>query len=148
LILDEPTSGLDPLMEVAFRETVREATERDQTIFLSSHILSEVEALCNRVGILRQGRLVDEGTLAQLRHLGSQTIEVTFAGPAPELDGLPEVRVVSAGPNALRCEVSGSIGPLIAALAEHPVVALTSREPSLEEIFLHHYDSSDGRVGG
>jgi ABC-2 type transport system ATP-binding protein len=148
LILDEPTSGLDPLMEVAFRETVREATERGQTIFLSSHILSEVEALCDRVGILRQGRLVDEGTLAQLRHLGSQTIEVTFAGPAPELDGLSGVRVVSAGPNALRCEVSGSIGPLIAALAEHPVVALTSREPSLEEIFLHHYDSSDGRVGG
>jgi ABC-2 type transport system ATP-binding protein len=148
LILDEPTSGLDPLMEVAFRETVREAKERGQTIFLSSHILSEVEALCDRVGILRQGRLVDEGTLAQLRHLGSQTIEVTFAGPAPELDGLSGVRVVSAGPNALRCEVSGSVGPLIAALAEHPVVALTSREPSLEEIFLHHYDSSDGRVGG
>jgi ABC-2 type transport system ATP-binding protein len=146
LILDEPTSGLDPLMEVAFRETVREATERGQTIFLSSHILSEVEALCDRVGILRQGRLVDEGTLAQLRHLGSQTIEVTFAGPAPELDGLSGVRVESAGPNAVRCEVSGSVGPLIAALAEHPVVALTSREPSLEEIFLHHYDSSDGRV--
>jgi polyether ionophore transport system ATP-binding protein len=146
LILDEPTSGLDPLMEVAFRETVREATQLGQTIFLSSHILSEVEALCDRVGILRAGRLVDEGTLAELRHLGSQTIEVTFAGPAPDLDGLPGVRVVSAGPNALRCEVSGSVGPLVAALAEHSVVALTSREPSLEEIFLHHYDRSDARA--
>jgi ABC-2 type transport system ATP-binding protein len=149
LILDEPTSGLDPLMEVAFRETVREATQRGQTIFLSSHILSEVEALCDRVGILRQGRLVDEGTLAQLRHLGSQTIEVTFAGPAPELDGLSGVRVASAGPNAVRCEVSGSVGPLIAALARvggDSIKTLTSREPSLEEIFLHHYDSSDGRV--
>jgi ABC-2 type transport system ATP-binding protein len=147
LILDEPTSGLDPLMEVAFRETVQEAKERGQTVFLSSHILSEVEALCDRVGILRTGQLIDEGTLAELRHLGAQTIEVTFAGPAPQLDDLPGVRVVSAGQNALRCEVSGSVGPLIAALAAHPVVALTSREPSLEEIFLHHYDTSDGRVG-
>ncbi len=148
LILDEPTSGLDPLMEVAFRQTVQEAKERGQTVFLSSHILSEVEALCDRVGILREGRLVDQGTLAELRHLSAQTVEVTFEGPAPRLDGLPGVQVAQAGPNALRFEVSGSVGPLVAALAEHPVVALTSREPSLEEIFLHHYDSSDGRVGG
>jgi polyether ionophore transport system ATP-binding protein len=147
LILDEPTSGLDPLMEVAFRETVHEAKERGQTIFLSSHILSEVEALCDRVGILREGRLVDEGTLTSLRHLRAQTIEVTFAGPAPVLPTLPGVKVASAGADALRCEVSGSVGPLIAALAEHPVLALTSREPSLEEIFLHHYESSDGRAG-
>jgi ABC-2 type transport system ATP-binding protein len=147
LILDEPTSGLDPLMEVAFRESVREAKERGQTIFLSSHILSEVEALCDRVGILRQGRLVDEGTLDELRHLGAQTIEVTFSGPAPSLPALPAISVTSAGPNALRFEVGGEVGPLIAALADHPVLALTSREPSLEEIFLHHYDSSDGRVG-
>jgi ABC-2 type transport system ATP-binding protein len=147
LILDEPTSGLDPLMEVAFRETVREASDRGQTVFLSSHILSEVEALCDRVGILRAGRLVDEGTLAELRHLGAQTIEVTFAGPAPNLDGLPGVHVASAGQNALRCEVTGGVGPLIAALADHPVIALSSREPSLEEIFLHHYDSSDGLPG-
>src|SRR5664280_117159 len=91
LILDEPTSGLDPLMEMAFRETVQEAKQRGQTIFLSSHILSEVEALCDRVGILRSGRLVDEGTLADLRHLGAQTIEVTFAGRAPSLPQLPGV---------------------------------------------------------
>jgi ABC-2 type transport system ATP-binding protein len=147
LILDEPTNGLDPLMEVAFRESVHEAKERGQTIFLSSHILSEVEALCDRVGILRQGRLVDEGTLTELRHLGAQTIEVTFDGPAPSLPPLPGISATSAGANALRCEVSGSVGPLIAALAEHPVLALTSREPSLEEIFLHHYETSDGRVG-
>ncbi len=80
LLLDEPTSGLDPLMEVAFRECVEEAKERGQTVFLSSHILSEVEALCDRVGILREGRLVDEGTLQELRHLAAQTVEVTFAG--------------------------------------------------------------------
>jgi polyether ionophore transport system ATP-binding protein len=154
LLLDEPTSGLDPLMEVAFRETVHEAKKRGQTVFLSSHILSEVEALCDRVGILRVGRLVDEGTLAELRHLSAQTIEVTFDGQAPSLDGVPGIQVASAGANALRLEVTGSVGPVIAALADYPVVALTSREPSLEEIFLHHYDTSpsgqggDGRVGG
>jgi ABC-2 type transport system ATP-binding protein len=146
LLLDEPTSGLDPLMEVAFRECIKEAKERGQGVFLSSHILSEVEAVCDRVGILRGGKLVDEGTLAELRHFGVQTVEVTFTGPAPPLPELPGVHVESAGPNALRFEVSGSIGPLIATLAEHPVATLTSREPSLEEIFLRHYDGSDGDV--
>jgi ABC-2 type transport system ATP-binding protein len=146
LLLDEPTSGLDPLMEMAFRECVNESKERGQTVFLSSHILSEVEALCDRVGILREGKLVDEGTLQELRHLAAQTVEVAFAGQAPQLPPLPGVSVESAGPNALRFEVSGSVGPLIAALADHPVATLTSREPSLEEIFLHHYDGSEGRV--
>jgi ABC-2 type transport system ATP-binding protein len=147
LLLDEPTSGLDPLMEVAFRDCIEEAKGRGQTVFLSSHILSEVEALCDRVGILRDGKLVDEGTLAELRHLAVQTVEVTFQGQAPQLPPLEGVHVQSAGPNALRFEVSGSIGPLIAALAEHPVATLTSREPSLEEIFLHHYDGTDGHAG-
>ena len=148
LLLDEPTSGLDPLMEVVFRDCVKEAKERGQTVFLSSHILSEVEALCDRVGILREGSLVDEGTLKELRHLASQTVEVTFAGGVPELPPLPGVQVQSGGPNALRLEVSGSVGPLIAALAGHPVTTLTSREPSLEEIFLHHYDGSQTNVSG
>ncbi len=148
LILDEPTGGLDPLMEMAFRETVREAKERGQTVFLSSHILSEVETLCDRVGILRTGRLVDEGTLAELRHLSAQTVEVTFDGHVPELPPLPGVERRRAGPNALRFEVSGSVGPLIAALAAYPLVSLESRAPSLEEIFLHHYESGDGRGHG
>jgi ABC-2 type transport system ATP-binding protein len=147
LLLDEPTSGLDPLMEMAFRESVSEAKERGQTAFLSSHILSEVEATCDRVGILREGRLVDEGTLQGLRHLSAQTVEVTFAGDAPTLAPLPGVEVASAGPSTLRFEVTGEVGPLISALAEHPIATLTSRQPSLEEIFLHHYESSDGHVG-
>ena len=146
LLLDEPTSGLDPLMELAFRECVEEAKERGQTVFLSSHILSEVEALCDRVGILRDGRLVDEGTLADLRHLAAQTVEVIFTGAAPTLPPLPGIQVQSAGPNTLRFEFSGSVGPLIAALAEYPVATLTSREPSLEAIFLHHYDGSEDRA--
>jgi ABC-2 type transport system ATP-binding protein len=140
LMLDEPTSGLDPLMEMAFRECIREAKERGQAVFLSSHILSEVEALCDRVGILREGRLVDQGTLAELRHLSTQTVDVTFSDRVPQLPPLPGVQVNQAGPNALRFEVSGSVGPVINALAGHPVTALVSREPSLEEIFMHHYD--------
>jgi len=144
LVLDEPTSGLDPLMEMAFRECVREAKQRGQAVFLSSHILSEVEALCDRVGILREGRLVDQGTLAELRHLSTQTVEVTFSGRVPQLAPLPGVQVGPAGPNALRFEVSGSVGPVINALAGHPVTALVSREPSLEEIFMHHYDGHAG----
>jgi ABC-2 type transport system ATP-binding protein len=115
-------------------------------VFLSSHILSEVEALCDRVGILRGGRLVDEGTLAELRHLGAQVVEVTFAGVVPSLPELPGVRVHSAGTHAIRFEVTGPIAPLIAALAPHSVETLVSREPSLEEIFLHHYEDSGGRV--
>jgi ABC-2 type transport system ATP-binding protein len=147
LILDEPTSGLDPLMEMAFRDSVHEARQRGQTVFLSSHILTEVEALCDRVGILREGRLVDEGTLAQLRHLSARTVEVTFAGAPPELEPLEGLSVLQAGENSLRLELSGEIAPLLGVLAKHPVTALTSREPSLEEIFLHHYDRSDGNSG-
>jgi ABC-2 type transport system ATP-binding protein len=140
LLLDEPTSGLDPLMEMVFRDCVIDAKARGQTVLLSSHILSEVEALCDRVGILRAGRLVDQGTLDELRHLAAQTVEVTFGAAVPDLPVLPGIKVASAGPKALRFEVTGSIGPLIAALAGHEVATLSCREPSLEEIFLHHYD--------
>ncbi len=146
LILDEPTTGLDPLMEVAFRDTVKEAKDRGQTVFLSSHILSEVEALCDRVGILRAGRLVDEGTLAQLRHLSAQTVEVSFDGGLPALPELAGTSVTTVGPNALRIEVTGPIAPLIRRLAELPVTSLVSREPSLEEIFIHHYQSNPTHV--
>ena len=144
LVLDEPTSGLDPLMEVAFRETVAEAKARGQGVFLSSHILSEVEALCDRVGILRAGRLVDEGTLEQLRHLHEQTIDVTFAGEVPDLGAVSGVSsVTQLGGGAMRYAVTGHVGPLLDRLAGHDVAALSAREPSLEEIFLHHY-GADG----
>jgi ABC-2 type transport system ATP-binding protein len=147
LLLDEPTSGLDPLMEMAFRTCIAEAKERGQSVFLSSHILSEVEAVCDRVGILRAGRLVDEGSLEQLRHLGAQTVEVTFAGPVPELGDLPGVTAMPTGRSGLRLEVTGAIAPLLAALADKPVASLISREPSLEEIFLHHYGEADDPSG-
>ena len=99
-LLDEPTGGLDPLMEAAFRHTVAESKRAGQTVFLSSHILSEVEALCDRVGILREGRLVEEGTLAELRHLSARVVEATFAGPPPDI---PAVAGVTAQPLGATC---------------------------------------------
>ena len=104
LVLDEPTNGLDPLMEQAFRHCIHEARDRGQTVFLSSHILSEVEALCDRVGILREGVLVEMGTLAQLRHLSALTVEATFDGSVPDLSTVPGVSAV--------VQVEGHVGSL------------------------------------
>jgi ABC-2 type transport system ATP-binding protein len=139
LILDEPTSGLDPLMEEAFRLSIREARDRGQTVFLSSHILSEVEALCDRIGILRAGQLVELGTLAQLRHLSALTVQVTFDGPVPDLAGVPGVSALAVDGRVVRCHVQGPVAPLLTALAGANVTELLSREPSLEELFLAQY---------
>lgn len=139
LLLDEPTSGLDPLMEQAFRHCVFEARDRGQTVFLSSHILSEVEALCDRVGILREGMLVDMGTMADLRHLSSLTVEATFDGSVPDLSRVPGVTSLQVEGRAVRCQVHGTVEPLLKVLAASGVHELLSREPSLEELFLAHY---------
>jgi ABC-2 type transport system ATP-binding protein len=142
LVLDEPTSGLDPLMEQAFRHCVHEARERGQTIFLSSHILSEVEALCDRVGILREGLLVEMGTLAEMRHLSALTVEATFEGPVPDLSRIAGVSSVEVVGHLVRCQVRGTIEPLLKVLATSGVRELLSREPSLEELFLAQYGAS------
>jgi ABC-2 type transport system ATP-binding protein len=139
LILDEPTSGLDPLMEEAFRLSIREARDRGQTVFLSSHILSEVEALCDRVGILRAGKLVEMGSLAQLRHLSALTVQATFDGAIPDLSRVPGVSSVAVDGQVVRCHVRGPVAPLLTALAGANVTELLSREPSLEELFLAQY---------
>jgi ABC-2 type transport system ATP-binding protein len=139
LVLDEPTSGLDPLMEQAFRHSVFEAKDRGQTVFLSSHILSEVEALCDRVGILRNGVLVDVGTLSEMRHLSSLTVEATFDGSVPDLTRVPGVVGVHVDGHVVRCQVQGSVEPLLKVLSTSGIHELLSREPSLEELFLAHY---------
>jgi ABC-2 type transport system ATP-binding protein len=139
LLLDEPTSGLDPLMEQAFRHCIHEAREAGQTVLLSSHILSEVEALCDRVAILRDGRLVEIGTLEQMRHLSTVTVEVVFDGPPPDLGAVTGVRRAVVDARRVHLEVQGPIEPLIDALAGTGVRELLSREPSLEELFLAHY---------
>ncbi len=142
LVLDEPTSGLDPLMERTFRECVTEAVANGQTVFLSSHILSEVEALCDRVAILRTGRLIDIGTLAEMRHLRARSVDLQIVGTLPDLQRVPGVQRVTVDGDRVRLEVSGSMAPLIEALAGVDVVGFDSREPSLEEIFVAHYDRS------
>ena len=145
LVLDEPTSGLDPLMEQAFRQCVIEARDNGQTVFLSSHILDEVEALCDRVAILRAGRLVEIGTLAQMRHLSALTVAATFPGDPPDVTGVAGVSGVQVVGRQLTCQVSGPVDGLLGVLAgAHPTVLL-SREPSLEELFLSLY--GDGAAG-
>jgi ABC-2 type transport system ATP-binding protein len=145
LIFDEPTSGLDPLMEQAFRKHVLEAKKRGQTIFLSSHILEEVEALCDRVGVLRAGKLVELGTLEQLRHLSAVTVEATFAGAIPKLEGIAGVSNVEVSGNSVRCHVRGNISELLTIVAKAKPVTFLSREPSLEELFLSLYGESEAR---
>jgi ABC-2 type transport system ATP-binding protein len=145
LLLDEPTSGLDPLMERAFRACIAEARAQGQTVFLSSHILSEVEAVCDRVAILRAGRLVESGNLQEMRHLSSLQVEAELDGPVPDLSAVPGVSALQVQGSRVSCQVTGSIEPLLAALAGAGVRHLVSREPSLEEIFLAHYGGeSDG----
>src|SRR5947208_11989470 len=102
LILDEPTSGLDPLMEQVFRECLLEAKARGQTVLLSSHVLSEVEAVCDRMAILRKGRLVETGTLSELRHLAALSVEATLTGAAPDLSLVPGVSDLRVDGNRLR----------------------------------------------
>jgi ABC-2 type transport system ATP-binding protein len=149
LVLDEPSSGLDPIMEQAFRHCIREARDAGQSVFLSSHILSEVEALCDRVAILREGRLVEMGTLSEMRHLSSLTVEAVFDGQPPDLSNVPGISRIEMTGSRVRCQVLGSIEPLLAVLAAAGVHKLLSREPSLEELFLAHYgpgSRSDERV--
>jgi ABC-2 type transport system ATP-binding protein len=139
LVLDEPTTGLDPLMEQVFRESVADARARGQAVFLSSHILSEVEALSDRVAILRAGELVEVGTLAEMRHLSALSIEATFDTAPPDLSRVPGVTGLVVRGHDLRCQVVGSVEPLLGVLAASGVHQLLSREPSLEELFLAHY---------
>ena len=144
LVLDEPTAGLDPLMEQIFRECVHEAKARGQSVFLSSHILSEVEALCDRVAILRAGRLVELGSLDELRHLAALSVDATFAGAVPDLSAVPGVSDIHTPGRGVRLELRGPVAPLVRALAPTDITELVSREPSLEELFLSHYGDGDG----
>ncbi len=143
LIFDEPTSGLDPLRKVVFRECLAEARARGQTIFLSSHLLVEVEASADRVGLLRRGRLVELGTFAQLRHLSAVQVDASFEGSPPDVAGMPGVTGVRIDGYRLRFHVQGPIAPVLDVLAAARPLQLTSREPSLEDLFLARYGDDD-----
>ncbi len=140
LLLDEPTAGLDPLMDATFRDHIGEVRAAGRTVLLSSHILSEVEALCDRVSIIRAGVVVETGSLAQLRHL-TRTAVVAEVGAVPEgLADLPGVHdLVVAGTRVTASVESRGLAPLMAALGSGGVTSLTTTPPTLEELFLRHY---------
>jgi ABC-2 type transport system ATP-binding protein len=144
LILDEPTSGLDPLNQLEFDNLVKDAREEGRTVFLSSHVLSEVEKTCTRVGIIREGRLVRVGEVADLKDIKRYEITIHFAQPVPletfaKLDGVADVEKLDNG-SAVRLAMQGSADAVIKAAAQFPVVSLTSYEPSLEDIFMRYYE--------
>ncbi|WP_026416314.1 ABC transporter ATP-binding protein [Actinomadura oligospora] len=147
LILDEPTSGLDPLMEEVFQECVRDERGSGRTVLLSSHILSEVEALCDRVTIIRKGRTVETGTLSELRHLTRTSIRAELAGPPDGLADLPGVHDPEVKDGTFKCEVeTARLDTLLRRLTEIGVRGLTSQPPTLEELFLRHYqDDLNGK---
>lgn len=146
LILDEPTSGLDPLMEEVFRDCVREERDRGRTVLLSSHILSEVEALCDRVSIIRKGRTVETGTLADMRHLTRTSVTADLAGEPNGLSGLPGVHDLDIQGRRVKLQVeTDQLGAVLRQLGESGVRSLTSTPPTLEELFLRHYEPEDAR---
>lgn len=141
LILDEPTSGLDPLVQQSFYALVREIKAEGRTVFLSSHILSEAERTCDRVAIIREGRIVKVDTVEGLRDLAHHQVELRFSGPVPagEFENLPGVSDVTATDHVLRMRVAGAITPVVRAAARYDLLDFVSREPSLEETFLAQY---------
>ncbi|MEU1528315.1 ABC transporter ATP-binding protein [Streptomyces fagopyri] len=140
LILDEPTSGLDPLMEEVFRRCVEEERDRGRTVLLSSHILSEVEQLCDRVSIIRKGRTVESGTLAELRHLTRTSVTAELAGPPGTLASLPGVHDVDVQGNRVRLQVdTDKLNAVLRSLTDSGVRSLAATPPTLEALFLRHY---------
>ncbi len=146
LLLDEPTSGLDPLMEAVFKEALREFRSAGGTVLLSSHILSEVESLCDRVSIIRDGRNVESGSLADLRHLSRTTISATVTHPVgrAELTALPGVSDAVVAGDRVTCSVDPSgLGAVLECLSAHGVETLSSAPPTLEELFMDQYRPPD-----
>jgi ABC-2 type transport system ATP-binding protein len=148
LMLDEPTSGLDPLVQQEFFDVIREAKAEGRTVFMSSHILSEVEKTCDRVGIIREGRLTKVDSVSGLRDLAHHQVELMFDGPVPlaEFEALPGVSELVSDDHVLRMRVSGPITQVVKLAARHEVSDFVSREPSLEETFLAQYGEHAAEV--
>ncbi|MFE3794863.1 ABC transporter ATP-binding protein [Nocardia tengchongensis] len=142
LLLDEPTAGLDPLMEAEFQALVREAADRGQTVFLSSHLLDEVEDVCHRVAILRAGTLIEVSTLEDLRRLNTTVFEAELTGIVPELDGFPNVVAAEPIPGGVRVSVRGNPSAVLERLTAAGLRRLRGHEPTLEEIFLTYYEAT------
>jgi ABC-2 type transport system ATP-binding protein len=147
LILDEPTSGLDPLVQRTFFDIVREARAEGRTVFLSSHIIDEVDRTCDRVAIIREGRLVQVDSIDAIRRLAFHHVELKFAAPVASaifssIEGVSDIEVDG---HVVRMRVAGPIGGVLAAAAPHGIVDVVSREPNLEDVFLAQYGAHDGR---
>src|SRR5690348_7506762 len=152
LILDEPTNGLDPLNQQEFDRMVKEVRDEGRTVFLSSHILSEVEQTCDRVGIIREGRLVRVGGVAELKDIKRHEVTITFVGDAPlaafqSLTGVEQAEALPDG-HTLHLSISGGLDNVVKAAAQYPITGLTSQEPSLEEVFLRYYEDDGVAVKG
>jgi ABC-2 type transport system ATP-binding protein len=145
LVLDEPTQGLDPLIQHEFNGLVEEVRRDGRTVFLSSHVLPEVERLCDRVAIIREGRLVTIEDVGDLKARQVRTLTIHFAGPAPAgaFAGMPDVREVRALGDALELTVAGRLDAVVKEAARYEVVDLVSHEPSLEDVFLTYYGKGD-----
>jgi ABC-2 type transport system ATP-binding protein len=144
LVLDEPTAGLDPLMEATFRQLIAAERQAGRTVLLSSHILAEAEALADRVTIIRAGRTVETGTLAQMRHLSRTSVDADLDTPIV-LDGMPGVHDATIDGTRLRCEVdNAALNSVLSRLTAAGVRTLTCRPPTLEELFLKHYSERTG----
>ncbi len=144
LILDEPTAGLDPLMEIAFRDAIADERRAGRTVLLSSHILSEVEALCDRVTIIRAGRAVDSGALADLRHLTRTALDAELARPPEGMAGLAGVHDLEVTGTRVRCQVDAeALGEVLQRLTAAGVRSLVSQPPTLEQLFLRHYQAGE-----
>ena len=150
LLLDEPTAGLDPLVQQTFNAMMFEAKAEGRTVFLSSHIISEVERVCDRAAIIRAGKLVRVDSVAGLRNLSAHEVELTFPGPVPTatFEAMEGVSRISAEGHTLRMLVTGPIAPIVKAAAAFDLSDFVSREPSLEEIFLSEYgrEVANGRA--
>lgn len=144
-ILDEPTSGLDPLMEQVFQQCVREQKENGKSIFLSSHILSEVEQLCDRISIIREGRIVETGTLSELRHLTNVTMSVDTAMPIENIELIKGVSGIVKNTNGFSFQVeSAELGNVVAEISKYGITKLESAPPTLEDLFMRHYSENGG----
>lgn len=144
-ILDEPTEGLDPLMQRAFYAILDDLRGAGRTVFLSSHVLSEVERVCDRVAIIRQGRIVANEEIASLLARRKRNVEMRLHGPAPRLDGVAGVSALHVSDGLLACRIEGDIGPFLAAIRDAPIADLTIEPAHLEEAFLEFY--ADGASG-
>lgn len=146
LIMDEPSSGLDPLMQEAFYDLIQESARRGAAVFMSSHILSEVQRICDRVGIIRGGQLVVERDIAEMTKEAAHTFDVTFAGKPPldKLKSMKGIDVSRHDSHNVRVHIHGELSPLLAELAKHDVVKLDARQLDLEEMFMRFYDGKAG----